>query len=186
MMRRFDPFDDMLSLRDAMQQLMEDAVITPGRSSSTGSMGMPLDLHETQDSFIVEAVLPGVQPDDVDITVQDNVLHINAETRREQTSQPGSTHRQERYYGRFTRAISLPRQVNPDQIHATLEHGILRLNIPKAEQAKPRKITVNVGTQAQGQPQNVATPGAQSQPASSASSQIDQGQMPEQERQVGG
>src|SRR4051794_18981781 len=145
MMRRFDPFDDMLSLRDAMQQLLEDAVITPGRSSSSGSMGMPLDLHETQDSFIVEAVLPGVQPDDVDITVQDNVLHINAETRREQASQPGSPHRQERYYGRFTRAISLPRQVNPDQIQATLEHGILRLDIPKAEQAKPRKITVSVG-----------------------------------------
>jgi HSP20 family protein len=67
MMRRFDPFDDMLSLRDAMQQLMEDAVVIRGRSSSSGSVGMPLDLHETQDSFVVEAVLPGVQPNDVDI-----------------------------------------------------------------------------------------------------------------------
>ena len=148
---RWDPFGEMLSLRDAMNQLLEDSYVSPAgrRSGGGGVLSMPLDVSETPDAFIVEAVVPGVRPEDLDITIQDNVLTINAETRQEQQAggQQANYHRLERRYGRFSRAIGLPTQVKSDQVRATMENGILRLEIPKAEEVKPRKISVSAGGQ---------------------------------------
>lgn len=143
--RRFDPFGEMLSLRDAMGQLFEDSFVNPARMGSRDALGMALDVSETQDSFVVDAVVPGLKPEDLDITIQDNVLMIRGETRQEQQTgqKQANYHVMERRYGRFSRAVSLPTAVNADQVRATLEHGILHLEIPKAEQVKPRKITVN-------------------------------------------
>ncbi|MDP9310449.1 MAG: Hsp20/alpha crystallin family protein [Chloroflexota bacterium] len=143
--RRFDPFGEMLSLRDAMGQLFEDSFVNPARMGSRDALGMALDVSETQDSFVVDAVVPGLKPEDLDITIQDNVLMIRGETRQEQQTgqKQANYHVMERHYGRFSRAVSLPTAVNADQVRATLEHGILHLEIPKAEQVKPRKITVN-------------------------------------------
>ncbi len=160
-MMRFDPFGDMLSLRDAMNQLLEESFVSPGRMVSSGSAAsMALDVRETPDAFVVDAVLPGVKPENVDITIQDNVLVISAETKQEQTKQQGQAHLSERRYGRFSRAVSLPTQVNAEGVQATLENGILHLQIPKAEQVKPRKITVHAGG-AQSQPVDVTPPNEQ-------------------------
>ncbi len=143
--RQFNPFGEMLALRDAMGQLFEDSVVSPARMSRHAALGVAVDLKETQDSFVVDAVVPGLKPEDIDITIQDNVLIIRGETRQEQ--QPGDTQAQyhvvERRYGRFSRAVSLPTTIDADQVRATLEHGILHLEIAKAEQVKPRKITVS-------------------------------------------
>ena len=140
---RFDPFGEMLTLREAMNSLFEDSYVSP--SSSRGqTTSMPLDIAETRDAFIVEASLPGVKSEDLDITIQDNVLTIAGETRQEQQSgEKANYHRIERRYGRFSRAIGLPTQVQSDGVQATLNNGILRLEIPKAEAVKPRKISVN-------------------------------------------
>lgn len=162
---RWDPFGEMLSLRDAMNQLFESSYVNPERTGAAGTFSMPLDLGETNDAFIVDVVVPGVKPEDLDISLEDNVLTISGETRQEQQTgdQQANYHRVERRYGRFSRAVSLPTQVNADQIRATLEHGILHLEIPKAEQVKPRRITVNTGGGQQDQLVDVQAQGGQNQ-----------------------
>ncbi len=144
---RWDPYGEMMTLREAMNSLFEDSYVSPSTGRS-GTLGMPLDVAETKEGFIVEASLPGVKPENLDITLQDNVLTISGETRQEQsTGDKPNYHRVERRYGRFSRSVSLPTQVQSDKVEAHLENGILRLEIPKAEAVRPRKITVN----AQGQ-----------------------------------
>ncbi len=145
-MTRFDPFGEMMTLREAMNSLFEDSFVNSSATRGQAS-SMPLDIAETRDGFIVEASLPGVKSEDLDITIQDNVLTISGETRQEQRSgEKANYHRIERRYGRVARSLSLPTQVQPDNVQATLNNGILRLEIPKAEAVKPRKISVNVAS----------------------------------------
>ena len=149
---RWDPFGEMLSLRDAMNRLFEESFVLPARTSG-GALSMPLDLRETEDAFIVDVAVPGVRPEDLNVTLQDNVLTIDAETRQEQQTgeQQANYHRVERRYGRLSRALSLPTQVKADQVQARLENGILHLELPKAEEARPRRITVNTARALEGQ-----------------------------------
>ena len=142
-LRRWDPFGEVMSLRDAMNQLFEDSMVSSSRNGGNNTLAMPLNVRETEDGFQVEAVVPGLQPEDVNITIQDNILTISGETRQQQSeAKKGNWHVMERRYGRFSRSISLPTAVKVDEVHATLENGILQLEIPKAEQVRPRKITV--------------------------------------------
>jgi HSP20 family protein len=158
---RFDPFADMLSLREAMNQLLEESFVSPARGTSGGNVNMPLNVSETADAFVIEAVVPGVKAEDLDITLQDNVLTVTAETRQEQQNgDKQAFHRVERRYGRVSRTVGLPTLVQTDAVQATLENGVLRLEIPKAEAVKPRKITVNVNS-AQPQQLDVSTEGEQ-------------------------
>ncbi len=150
-MTRWDPLGEMMTLREAMNSLFEDSYVSP-RGGRRELASMPLDVAETKDAFIVEASLPGVKSEDLDITLQDNVLTITGEVRQEQSAgEKPNYHRVERRYGRVSRSISLPTQVQNDKVQATLNNGILRLEIPKAEAVKPRKITVNVGSSNGGQ-----------------------------------
>lgn len=163
-MRRWDPFGEMLSLRDAMNQLFEESYVSSARGGSSNTLAMPLDVSETQDGYLIEAVLPGLKPEDLDITIQDNVLTIRGETRKEQQQGDKQTnyHLVERRYGRFSRSVSLPTPVQADHVNASLEHGILRLEIPKAEQVKPRKISVNSTRALNAETVDVNTPQEQS------------------------
>jgi HSP20 family protein len=146
-MNRWSPFDEVLSLRDAMQRLFEDSVVAPAAVAGRGAapLAIELNVHERADAFLVEASVPGLKPEDLDLTIQDNVLTIAGEIRQAPPAEGTATHRAERRYGRFSRSISLPTQLKNDAVTATLEHGILRLEIPKAEAVKPRKITVQLG-----------------------------------------
>ena len=140
---RFDPFGEMMTLREAMNSLFEESFVNPSPGRGPG-LTMPVNVSETNDTFVVEASLPGVRSEDLDITLQDNVLTISGEVRQEQTSgERPNYHRIERRYGRVSRSLSLPTQVQADKVEANLEQGILRIEIPKAEEVKPRKITVN-------------------------------------------
>lgn len=161
--RRYDPFGEMLSLRDAMSQLFEDSFVSPAAVGGRDAFSMPLDVSETQDSFIIDAVLPGLKAEDIDITIQDKVLTIRGETRKEQSSEKQANyHVMERRYGRFTRSVSLPTSVNGDAVRATLENGILHLEVPKADEVKPRKIAVNPQRTLQSEPVNVSANGEHS------------------------
>lgn len=143
---RWSPFDEVLTLRDAMQRLFEDSVVAPTAASGrSASLTVDLNVHERADAFLVEAAVPGLKPEDLDLTIQDNVLSITGEIRQAQPAEGTTTHRAERRYGRFSRSIALPTQVKNDAVSATLEHGILRLEVPKAEAVKPRKIAVQLG-----------------------------------------
>ena len=161
---RWDPFGEMLSLRDAMNRLFEESVVNPTAFPQSHAFSMPVDLRETDDGFIVDAVVPGVKPEDVNLTLENNVLTISGETTQEQQAggEQGNYHRVERRYGRFTRAIALPTPVNADQVQATLENGILQVQIPKAEEVKPRRITVSSGQGGQQQLVDTQAPGQQS------------------------
>ena len=149
-MTRWDPFSEMLSLREAMNQLFEDSVVAP----STGRRGQngftpALDLSETEEGYLVEAAVPGMKPEDLQITVENNVLTIKGELRQETEDKKRNYHRIERRYGAFQRTVALPTTVKADAIQASLNNGILRLDIPKAEEVKPRRINVSVSPEKQ-------------------------------------
>jgi HSP20 family protein len=145
-LNRWDPFQDMLTLREAMNQLLEESFVrpVPGRSGQAG-FAPALDLSETRDGYLVEAAVPGLKPENLEITVENNVLTIKGETRNENEDKQRNYHRVERRFGSFQRTIALPTTVKTDAIQASLENGVLRLEIPKAEEVKPRKISVSVG-----------------------------------------
>jgi HSP20 family protein len=142
---RWDPFQDVLSLREAMNQLMEESFVRPATAQNGKNFVPALDLSETAEGYLVEAALPGLKPEDVEITVENNVLTIKGETRQEVDDKQRNFHRVERRFGSFQRTVGLPTTVKADRIQASLTNGVLRLEIPKAEEVKPRKISVNVG-----------------------------------------
>ena len=160
---RWDPLGEMMTLREAVNNLFEQSVVNP-ETGATRGLSMALDVAETPEAFVVEAVVPGVKSEDLDITLEDNVLTISGETRQEQT-QGGKKHyhRVERRYGRFSRSVGLPVAVQSDKVQASLRNGILRIEIPKAEAVKPRKISVSAGN-GSGQRQAIdVTPSEQQQ-----------------------
>ena len=149
-MTRWDPFNDMLTLREAMSQLFEESFVPPSASRrGQGGFVPALDLSETADGYLVEVAAPGLKPEDVQITLENNVLTIKGELRQETQDKQRNFHRVERRYGAFQRTITLPSTVKSDAIKAELNNGILRLDIPKAEEVKPRRIDVKVGTDKQ-------------------------------------
>lgn len=141
---RWDPFQDMMTLREAMNQLVEDSLVAPNVVRRGEGFVPALDLSETDDSYIVEAATPGLKPEDLEITFENNVLTIKGEVRRESEERKRNYHRVERRFGAFRRTISLPASVKGDAITASLNEGVLRLEIPKAEEVKPRKISVAI------------------------------------------
>jgi HSP20 family protein len=146
---RWDPFRDMVSLREAMANLLEDSVVAPRGAQSGVAGNLAVDIRETPEDFVVTAALPGVKPEDVDISVLGESLRIQAETKvdHEETRGDGSTNDRwivrERRRGMVQRILTLPSQVKADEAHATFEHGELTLTLPKAEEAKPRAIKIN-------------------------------------------
>jgi HSP20 family protein len=143
---RWSPFEEALSLRDAMNRLFEDSFVASSATANRGNgvVGITMNVYEHENGFSVEASVPGLKPEDLDITLQDNVLTISGEFRQESPAQGTTAHLTERRYGRFSRSVALPTQVKSDAISANLEHGVLRLDIPKAEEVKPRKIAVQI------------------------------------------
>jgi HSP20 family protein len=111
-------------------------------------MGLPLDVSENGNEYIVKASLPGVNPDDIEITVNGNTVNIRGETSSEEEQKDGEAfHLRERRFGSFARSISLPTSIDANKIQAHSDNGVLTLEIPKAEEAKPKRIQVQGGGQ---------------------------------------
>lgn len=102
-----------------------------------------LDVHEDKDSFSIRAELPGMKREDIEVTLQDGALAISGERKEEKVGEETTVHRQERYYGKFTRVLTLPAAVSGDKVKAQYKDGILTVTLPKAEEAKPKAITVS-------------------------------------------
>jgi HSP20 family protein len=141
---RWDPFQEAMSLREAMNQLFEESIVhgTPARNG--GSFVPALDLSETAEGYLVEVAVPGMRAEDLKLTFENGVLTISGEVKQQNEQRERNYHRVERRYGRFSRSITFPSTVRGDAIAANLEHGVLILNIPKAEEVKPRQISINV------------------------------------------
>ena len=140
---RWEPFGDLVTLREAMDRLFEESFIRPGsRLLSPHGGDLALDMYETDDEIVVTAVLPGVKPEDVDVTITGESLCIKGETQAETTVENANYLRQERRYGAFSRTIALPSPIQPDKAEAKFKDGVLTLSIPKAEEAKPKTIKI--------------------------------------------
>lgn len=142
---RWDPFREVLSLRDAMDRLFEESFVRPFRDWSWGTdsgLTVALDMYETDENVIVTAAVPGLKPEDVDITISGNTLNITGEFKAEEESRRGNVHFQERRYGKFQRSVTLPSTVDTNHVEATFENGILKLALPKVEEARPKRIPV--------------------------------------------
>jgi len=103
-----------------------------------------LDVHENKDNFTVRVELPGIKREDIDVSLHDGALVITGERKEEKLPEGAEMHRQERFYGRFQRALTLPEPVAADKVKADYKDGILTITLPKTEEAKPKKIDVTV------------------------------------------
>jgi HSP20 family protein len=141
---RWDPFREMISLREAVDRLFEDSIVRPRGPLApvTGTSALALDVYETADDVTVKASIPGVKPEGIDITVTGDVLTIKGETVEEQEKQEANYHLRERRYGAFQRSVTLPTAVKADKATADFANGVLTLTLPKVEEAKPKSIRI--------------------------------------------
>jgi len=105
-----------------------------------------VDIYENADGLVLKAELPGVNPDEVEIRVEDNTLYLKGERKFEKEVKEQNYHRVERSYGTFTRTFSLPNSVDADKVSANYKDGVLTLTMPKKEEAKPKTIKINVSS----------------------------------------
>jgi HSP20 family protein len=141
-LQRWDPFRDLLNLQNEMTRLFSRATGEQGDTLRSGLWAPPLDVHESADAYTVWAELPGIQPDQVEVTVDDGMLTIRGERKFYEAEDEQSFHRVERRFGAFERAVGLPQTVDAERIEASFNDGLLKVWIPKAENTKPRRIEV--------------------------------------------
>lgn len=142
---RFDPFGELVSLRSAMDRLFEDSFVSPltWRTIAGGdTVTPPIDVHETDDSLVVTASLPGIKPEDLDMTITGQTLHLKGEFKADEEVSRDQYLYRERRYGAFNRTLQLPVRVEADQAKAMFRDGVLTLTIPKAEEVKPKQIRI--------------------------------------------
>ncbi len=131
-----------MSLFNDFDRLFDTA--TRARWQASSNWSVPVDVAENEDGYIVKASVPGINPDALEITLEDQVLTIKGEIKFDEETEDERYHIRERRYGSFSRNIRFPVDVNSEAIEASYEHGILTLNVPKAEEVKPKRITVKV------------------------------------------
>ena len=139
---RWEPVREMMTLREAMDRLFDDAFTRP-LSLRDGNWSAPaIDMYQTDNDVVVKAALPGFKADDVQINVTGEVLTIRGEMKQEEEQKEKSWHIHEHRWGSFERSISLPTDVVADKAQADFANGILTITLPKAEEVKPKTITV--------------------------------------------
>ena len=149
-MMRWDPFQDLRSAQDEMAQMSPMLAHALGLHAQQGSgqttaWAPALDISERKDAYLVTVELPGLKPEDLDITMEDGLLTIKGERQFTAESSEQQFHRVERRYGAFRRSITLPAQVQAEQIEASFDNGVLQIVVPKMEEAKPKRIQVRPG-----------------------------------------
>ena len=145
-LRRPSPFSELVTLRQAMDRLFDEPYFRPASGYSTEAANLALDVRSTKDALVVEAALPGVKPEDVDITIENGTLAIRGDTSAERQEGEGAEGRyllREISRGSFVRTVSLPTGLEADKAEATFENGVLTLRIPIAEQVKPKQIRIS-------------------------------------------
>lgn len=139
---RFEPQREMVSLRDAMDRLFDDAFMRPSSLLSSNWQAPAIDMYQTDDEIVIKAALPGIKADEVQISVTGEVLTIKGEVTQKEETKEKTYHIREQRWGVFERTITLPTDVVADKAKADFEDGILTINLPKAEQVRPKTITV--------------------------------------------
>jgi HSP20 family protein len=146
MLTRWEPFRDMLRLRNAVDHVFEDfysgdqSLFRP--SDWPSNWGLALDVAESTDDFVIKASLPGIKADDIEITYTENTLTIKGEVKEDKDINESQYHMRERRHGTFSRSITLPSKVKTEDIEASYENGVLTVHMPKAEEVKPKRIAI--------------------------------------------
>jgi HSP20 family protein len=146
----FSPLRDFMSLRDGMDRLFEDRWVSPGSWatwSATGTNFLPLDIYETEDDLVVRAVVPGVEPEGIDIQFQGGVLTLRVKSDEPSLPEGSAWLVHEVVPGEYIRQLTLPRSIDADKARTTFENGVLTLTLPKSADAKPKQIKVEAARQ---------------------------------------
>jgi HSP20 family protein len=146
MVVRWDPFRDLMSIQNELNRLFgrtfAGSEAGEGGSWASGSWVPPLDVYETEDRIVVDLELPGVEPADVDVSVEDSVLTVQGQRKFYAEISEEQMRRVERRFGTFSRSLTLPATADAEKIEARFDKGILTLDIPKREEAKPKRIEI--------------------------------------------
>lgn len=141
---RWDAGRDMLSLREAMDRLFEESFLRPGLlgAGESPAAALPVDMYETDDELVVKATVPGLKPEDIEVTITGDLLTIKGEFKSEEKTEKRNYLRQERRFGSFCRQVGLPVGVDSNKAKATFENGVLALELPKVEAVKAKTVKV--------------------------------------------
>ena len=144
---RWDPLKDLATVQDRMNRMFNDVW---GRTRAgdedyiSGSWMPSVDVRETKDALEIAAELPGLEPKDVEVSVENGILTLRGSRQFEKATEGETYHRVERAYGSFERSFSLPTNVDSEKVKAVYRHGVLHLTLPKREEAKPKSIAIKV------------------------------------------
>ncbi len=141
---RWEPMRDVVTLRDAMDRLFDEAFTRPWlrRDGASAAFAPAMDLYQTESDVVVKAAIPGIKPEDVQINVTGDLLTIKGETRESNESKEKSYQIREQRWGAFERTVQLPTLITAEKAKADFENGILTITLPKADEVKPKTITV--------------------------------------------
>jgi HSP20 family protein len=139
-MMRWDPFRERGGLRHLVDKLVDESLIRPSQWLESLAGDFPLDIYESNGDIVVRAALPGIKPDDVEISVSGDTLTIRGEHKEEEQVREDSYFRRELRYGGLSRSVPLPMEVQSDKAEATYEDGMLTVSLPKGDKQKPRQI----------------------------------------------
>ena len=141
--RRGDLFSDLTTMQQEMNRFFDEFFGERRTEMIEGNWSPAVDVSETESEIVVQAELPGMTQNDIELSLQDNVLTLKGEKKQEQKKAREDYHRTERCYGCFSRSLTLPVNVDQNKVQATFKEGILKISLPKSEEVKPKKISIS-------------------------------------------
>jgi len=144
---RFEPFREFTTLQDRLNRLFRETYAPEGREDALTSAGFapPVDVYEDEHNITLKIEVPGIDEKDIDVRIENNTLTVHGERKFEKEEKEENYRRVERQYGSFTRTFTLPTTVDANQVQANYDKGVLKINLAKKAEAKPKQIKINVG-----------------------------------------
>ncbi len=139
---RWNPFKELQSLQERMDQIWDSSIASNKDQLSRGDWLPQVDIFEKDKNVVIKAELPGMKKDDIDVSIENNVLTLKGKREMEKEISESDFHRIERAYGTFIRSFSLPKTVDAEKIKASYNDGVLMLTLPKAKEAEPKRIEI--------------------------------------------
>jgi HSP20 family protein len=149
LLTRWEPFRDVSTMQDRMNRLVRESYPPerPEEALTTAGFAPPVDVYEDEHTITLKLEVPGIDEKDIDVRIENNTLTVNGERKIEKEEKEENYRRVERQYGSFTRSFTLPSSVDPGQVSANYEKGVLKIKLSKKAEAKPKQIKVNVGSE---------------------------------------
>jgi HSP20 family protein len=146
---RWEPFREFSTMQDRMNRLFRESYSPAGpeEALTTTSFAPPVDIYEDEHAITLKLEVPGIDEKDIDVRVDNNTLTVHGERKIEKEEKEENFRRVERQYGSFTRSFTLPSSVDPGQVNAHYDKGVLKISLAKKAEAKPKQIKVNVGSE---------------------------------------